>query len=95
MSEVVRVTREGARGHHLIARAKYDADPKAFVLCDENGVPLKADPLDHDADGKKGGTKAAPKNPELAALRKAYKTKFGTGASPKWTADDLRAKLAD
>lgn len=93
MSLVVRVKREGGRGHHLIDRAKYDANPDAFVLVDDEGKPLKASPLDHDGDGKKGGTKAAPKNPELADLRKQYQAKFGKRPSPKWDADAIKAKL--
>lgn len=95
MSLVVRVKREGGRGHHLIDRAKYEADPSAYVLCDEHGVALKTDPLDHDGDGRKGGTKAAPKNPELADLRKQYQAKFGKRPSPRWDADAISAKLAE
>jgi hypothetical protein len=91
--ESIAVLREGGRGWHRIDKEKYDANPAAYVVCDENGVPL-GDPLDHDGDGKKGGTKAEPKNPELAALRKQYKEKFGKGTSPKWDADTIRAKLA-
>jgi hypothetical protein len=77
MKLVVRVKREGGRGHHLISRAKYEADPSAYVLCDEHGVPLAADPLD------------------LADLRKQYRDTFGKGASPRWDADTIRAKLAE
>jgi hypothetical protein len=94
---VVKVKREGGKGWHWIDRAKYEADPSAYVLVDETGKPVeqpKRDPLDHDNDGNKGGTKAEPKNPELAALRKQYKEKFGKGTSPKWDADTIRAKLA-
>jgi hypothetical protein len=40
MSNLVRVKREGGRGHHLIARAKYEANPGAFDLLDADGAPL-------------------------------------------------------
>ncbi len=80
---LVKVKRGGPRGWHWIERAKYDADPDAFEL---------VDPLDHDADGKKGGSVVKS---ELAQLRLDYKEAFGKGPSPKWDADTLRAKIAE
>lgn len=50
------------------------------------------DPLDHDGDGEKGGSVAA--DPELTALRKQYREKFGKGPGPKWTAEQIADKLA-
>lgn len=59
----VRVAREGGRGWHFIDRAKYDANPGAFVVVGPDGKP---DPLDHDLDGKKGG--AAKSKAEVLAM---------------------------
>lgn len=50
MSAVVAVKRDGPRGWHWIAADKYD--PKVHELVD----PPVRDPLDHDADGRKGGS---------------------------------------
>jgi len=36
----IRVQRDGPRGWHVIERAKYEADPLAFVLVDEDGKPI-------------------------------------------------------
>jgi hypothetical protein len=41
---LVKVRRDGPRGWHLIARAKYDADPDAYVRVDDDGNPVKGDP---------------------------------------------------
>lgn len=95
MNLVVRVQREGGRGHHLIDKAKYEADPSAFVVCDENGQPIKADPLDHDGDGKKGGSSKPPASDELKALRAEYAEKFGKKPFGGWDVDTLRAKIAE
>lgn len=37
----------------------------------------------------------APKNPELASARAAYKAAFGKGPSPKWTAEQIAAKISE
>lgn len=39
MAEVIRVKRDGGRGFHLIAKAKYDADPGAYDLMDAAAKP--------------------------------------------------------
>lgn len=91
---VVKVQREGGKGWHWIDKAKYEADPGAYVLLDDDGNPVARDPLDHDGDGKKGGTKAEPKDPELNDLRKQYEETFGKKPFGGWDADKLRAKLA-
>lgn len=45
----IKVKRDGPRGWHWIAADKYD--PATHELADER------DPLDHDANGKKGGSR--------------------------------------
>lgn len=61
MRDVVKVKRDGPRGWHTIARSNYD--PAVHVLHVEGN-----DPLDHDGDGRKGGSlpKAAPKRRKVA-----------------------------
>lgn len=62
--------------------------------------------LDHDGDGKAGGSKpkaeraAKPAKAEkpaspLAAARKAYRAVFGKNAGPKWSAEEIEAKVSD
>lgn len=54
-----------------------------------------SDPLDHDGDGKKGGSKQAPKSDELSVLRTQYHDKFGKRAFHGWDAKTLTEKLAE
>lgn len=64
-----------------------DFDPKVHELLDP-------------ADGRLVGldtkpAKAAPASGSLADLRKQYQAKFGKRPSPKWGADEIKAKLAE
>ena len=47
MIPTIKVKREGGRGYHIINKSEYD--PKVHVIVTD-------DPLDHDGDGKKGGS---------------------------------------
>lgn len=51
------------------------------------------DPLDHDNDGKKGGS-AKPEG-DLAELRVAYQAKVGKKPFAGWDADELRRRMAE
>lgn len=84
-ANIVRVKRDGRRGWHWIAKDKYEADPSAFDLW--------FDPLDHDGDGKPGGSAPAPSE-DLSDLRAAYTEKFGKKPFAGWNAETLREKLA-
>jgi hypothetical protein len=42
MNGLVKVQRDGPRGWHLIDKAKYDANPGAYVLVGEDGKPIEA-----------------------------------------------------
>lgn len=42
MADVIRVKREGGRGSHLIAKAKYDANPDAYERMDAAAKPDQA-----------------------------------------------------
>ena len=46
----VKVKRDGPKGYHIINLA--DFDPAVHVLAD----PPAREPLDHDGDGRKGGS---------------------------------------
>lgn len=51
------------------------------------------DPLDHDGDGKKGGS---PKpEGDVAALRAEYLAQIGKKPFPGWDADELRRRMAE
>ena len=54
---------------------------------------LKRDPLDHDEDGKKGGSKPAEHSDELAKLRADYADIVGKKPYHGWSAEELRAKI--
>lgn len=51
--------------------------------------------LDHDQNGKAGGSKPAPASDDLAALRAEYQAKIGKRPFPGWGADVLRTKIAE
>lgn len=70
-----------------------DFDPARHVLVDDSGKPLQAEKA--PAAEKPAKAPKASGDPELAALRKQYKAKFGKGASPRWSVDQLKAKLAE
>lgn len=50
--------------------------------------------LDHDGDGKAGGSIAPEHTDALKALRDEYREVFGKRAFPGWSADELREKIA-
>lgn len=60
-----------------------------------NKIATKRDPLDHDGDGKKGGSKAAPHSDDLAAVRDEYQRVVGKRPFMGWDAATLRAKIAE
>lgn len=49
--------------------------------------------LDHDRDGKPGGSKAAPVSDNLPALRAEYQAKLGKKPFPGWPAEELRRRI--
>ncbi|KWT70762.1 hypothetical protein APY04_0823 [Hyphomicrobium sulfonivorans] len=50
--------------------------------------------LDHDGDGKPGGSVAPEQTDDLKALRVEYQEALGKRAFAGWTADELREKIA-
>jgi hypothetical protein len=53
------------------------------------------DPLDHDKNGKKGGSKAAKKADDLTDLRKQYQDAIGKKPFAGWDAETLKTKIAE
>lgn len=51
-------------------------------------------PLDHDRDGRPGGSTAPPPADDLAGLREEYTRVTGKRVFSGWSADQLREKLA-
>jgi hypothetical protein len=86
--ESIAVKREGGRGWHRIDKEKYDANPDAYVVCDENGTPF-------DDLVKKVGSSHVEPDAELTALRAQYAEKFGKKPWHGWDADMLRQKLGE
>lgn len=55
----------------------------------------KADPLGHDGNGKKVGSKAVTQSEELTALRTEYFEKFGKRPFHGWDVKAITEKLAE
>jgi hypothetical protein len=73
MPNTIKVKRDGPRGWHIIDRAKYDADPSAYVPFDEDGSGTAAPPANDVGNG--GGDHLSDEQ-----LRDAIKA--ATGKSP-------------
>ncbi|MBN7804902.1 hypothetical protein JZX86_05925 [Agrobacterium rosae] len=56
-------------------------------------VSKDAHPLDHDGDGKKGGSKPAEESDELTKLRSDYAEVVGKRPYHGWTAEELQEKI--
>ena len=52
-------------------------------------------PLDHDGDGKPGGSTAPEKTPLLKQLRKQFRDLFGKKPFSSWGEAELQAKIAE
>lgn len=68
-------------------------DPEMVTRLLKNPEFEAIGPLDHDGDGKKGGSVSATGG-DLTGLRATYLAKFGKKAFNGWDADKLREKLA-
>lgn len=58
------------------------------------GLKAKRPQLDHDDNGKEGGSKAPEPTEDLPALRAEYQEKMGKRPFPGWGADELRKRMA-
>lgn len=64
-----------------------------YIEMTEGNTSKKADPLDHDGDGKKGGSKPVEESDELAKLRADYQEVVGKRPYHGWSAEELQAKI--
>lgn len=76
----------------ILGRLGYDTTQ---LVSDDSGEPRRAKrpQLDHDHDGKEGGSKSA--GGDLAAVRAEYTSVTGKRPFNGWDADTLRAKIAE
>lgn len=96
MSPTVRVQRDGGRGHHLIAKEKYDASPGDFVLCDESGEPFEAAkaPAPGGPCPECGAAEGEPHAATcLRGARADYEAALGKKPYHGWDAAGLREKI--
>ena len=68
------------------------ADDYLSLLEASNAVRI-IDPLDHDGDGRKGGSAPAAQSDELTTLRAEYQDRFSKKAYHGWSAEELRQKI--
>jgi hypothetical protein len=74
--------------------------PSLTVVADPEDLPpppadLRATlaQLDHDRDGKAGGSIAAKNTPDRPALIAAYKAKTGKNIFPGWSDDEIKRRM--
>lgn len=79
----------------VLERLGYSPRAKAAgSKAEANGLPHNpAHPLDHDQDGRPGGSTAAPPSEDLTALRQQYIDVVGKRPFPGWDAATLRARM--
>lgn len=61
----------------------------------ERGDVVARDPLDHDGDGKKGGSTKPEASDELTVVRAQYEEVLGKRPFHGWDVDTLKAKIAE
>lgn len=86
-----------ARGGYLRAATAGEMQGKALGASPENkmspGAPENKHPLDHDGDGRPGGSIKPEQTDDLHALRAAYQAKFGKRPFMGWDAADLAKRV--
>ncbi len=65
-------------------------ETEAVAVAD--GAPLSQ--LDHDSDGKPGGSTSGGSGDDMKALRAEYAAKLGKNPFPAWDADELKRRIA-
>lgn len=71
------------------------APPPEGVLAKIGSAESKPHPLDHDGDGKPGGSTAPEQTDDLPALRAKYQRVIGKRPFAGWSADVLKEKIAN
>ena len=88
-----------ANGEVSATLGAYDADVLRHspwvTISEAVAEKPKADPLDHDGDGKRGGSKpASDEGDEVAALRSKYTELTGEEPDGRWGKKRLRDEIA-
>ncbi len=69
--------------------------PPETVRAKISGDELKRHALDHDGDGKPGGSVAPEQTEDLPAIRAEYQRVIGKRPFAGWDAETLKQKIAD
>lgn len=95
--EVAKAEAEAKAKAEAEAKAKEEADAKAKADAEAAAAAAgnKADPLDHDGDGKKGGSPKPEASDAMADLREEYAKLYGKRPFMGWDEATLRAKIAE
>lgn len=89
------------KSQSYMTRALRARDPRFATILGNLGygrsdmVAAKADPLDHDEGGKKGGSPKQDSSDALSTLRDEYLEKVGKRPFHGWDAETLAAKIAE
>lgn len=83
---------------NYMTRAMNARDPRFAKIATSLGYGRRdmvaADPLDHDGDGKKGGSSKPAASDELTETRAEYERVLGKRPFMGWNLDTLRLKIA-
>lgn len=88
----VKIKTDYGRGWAIINES--DFDPEVHERFDAPTVASRPQ-LDHDGDGKAGGSTKPPQTDDLAALRAEYQDVLGKRPFNGWDAGTLRKKIAE
>lgn len=92
----VRATKKGYHGRWRDVDDEFDIPDgeKLGTWMEEVKAPVSASPLDHDGDGKAGGSTAPAPSEELTGLRATYKSLAKKNYFAGWNIATLKAKIA-
>jgi ribosome-binding protein aMBF1 (putative translation factor) len=90
------------KSHSYMTRALRARDPRFANILGKLGYERRdmtaaevVDPLDHDSDGRKGGSPKQEASDSLTALRAEYQEKVGKRPFHGWDEETLAAKIAE
>jgi hypothetical protein len=79
---------------HSIFRRLFKSDKeRAARFAEQQKAERERHPLDHDGNGKKGGSPKPKPSAELTAARKEYRAKSGKQAFHGWDEAELRRRI--
>jgi hypothetical protein len=87
------------KSQSYMTRALRARDPRFATILGKLGYGrrdlIAADPLDHDGDGRRGGSPKHDAGDDLTAARAAYQEAVGKRPFHGWSIDELNAKIAE